>query len=473
VPAGAGRGRAIGKAILALTTGGLLGIDGVVVDDGTPLMPSALRPAASVRMRMCRDPIRLVVKSRRRLVRDAFCAYLAGLPEYRVVGQTGTIEALAELCRLRRPDAAFVDAIELDERAAEDLLRVRAAAPMVELVVAYAEASPGALLAVAGAGIRALPCTRGLEAVMRQVRGRAQPEARQRPDGVALTESDITLLSMMSSGYSAPATARLLHISPRTVENHKRRLYLKLNVRNAGHAVARAAALGLVELPGGEGRIRPGERGRPPLVVVRGQSGAAMDSVVRALLVAALTFVRVHVLTPLDHEHWALWQRGPIITVLIDPAYDDWHVPDAVGGQAMVVLSREPDLPTLLDALLRGAHSVLPVRTVADDLAAVLPAVARGYLTIDGAHVDDVTGWMTTRVAGRAGDMPALTARERDILRSMALGNTIRQTAREHGITAKTVENTQARLYRKLGAHSRTEALTIANRLGLLDETAT
>jgi DNA-binding NarL/FixJ family response regulator len=468
-----GGGRTIGRAIIALATGGLLAIDGVIVDDGTPLMPFAMRPAASVPRRACRGPIRLVVKSRRRLVRDAFCAYLASRPDYTVVGQTGTIEALAELCRLRRPDVALVDAIDLDERAAEYLRRVHAAAPTVELVVAYAEASADALLAVADAGIRALPCTRGLEAVLQQVRERARPEGRQRPDGVALTEPDITILSMMSSGYSASAMARMLHISPRTVENHKRRLYLKLNVRNAGHAVARAASLGLVEVPSGHGRRGPAERGRPPLVVVRGQPGEAMESVARALLDAALPFVRVHVLTPLDHEHWALWQRGPIVTVLIDPTYDDWHVPEALGGHTMVALSSEPDLPTLIDALLRGAHALLPVRNIADDLAAVLPAVVRGYLTIDGSHLDDVAGWMTVRLAGRGVDAPALTPRERDILRSIAEGNSIRETAREYGITAKTVENTQARLYRKLGARNRAEALTIANRLGLLDQATT
>jgi DNA-binding NarL/FixJ family response regulator len=434
-------------------------------------MPSAMRPAASQCFRMWRDPIRLVVKSRRRLVRDAFCAYLGSQPEYAVVGQTGTIDALAELCRLRRPDVALVDAIELNGRTAEDLLRVHAAAPTVDLVVAYTEASSDALLAMADAGIRVLPCTRGLDAVLRQVRAHARPDGRQRPDGVALTEPDITILSMMSSGYSASAMARQLNISPRTVENHKRRLYLKLNVRNAGHAVARAASLGLVELSG-EGRIGPGEPGRAPLIVVGGQSGPAMESVAWALLGASLPFVLVNTLTSLDHEHWALWQLGPMVTVLIDPAYDDWHVPDAVGGQTIVVLSEEPDLPTLIDTLLRGAHALLSMENVAGDLAAVLPAVARGYATIDGAHLDDVVGWMTMRPAGRAAHTPALTARECDILRSIARGNTIRQTAREYGITAKTVENTQARLYRKLGARNRTEALTIANRLGLLDPAA-
>jgi DNA-binding NarL/FixJ family response regulator len=418
-------------------------------------------------------PIRLVVKSRRRWVRDLLCAHLASRPGYTVVGQTGTIDALAELCRLRRPDVALVDAVQLTGHAVDDLLRVHAAAPTVDLVVAYAQASPEALHVVAGAGITALvPCSRGLDAVLRRLRECAHPDGRQRPDGVALTESDITVLSLMSSGRSVKEMAMLLNVSPCTVENHIRRLYGKLDVRHAGHAVARAVSLGLVDPPGSDGRVAHRQRGRPPLVVVRGRPGPALDAVALALLGAALPSVRIHTLTPLDREHWAQWQLGPIVTVLVDPTYDDWLVPDAMGGPTMVVLSGEPALPTLIDMLLRGARALLPVRTVADDLAAVLPAVAHGYLAVDAAHLDDVAGWMIARLASGSPAVPTLTARERDMLTSIASGSSIRQTATALGITAKTVENTQARLYRKLGVHNRTEALTIAHRLGLLDPPA-
>ena len=461
----------IGMAIVAAATGSLLAIDGVIVDDGTPFMPSAIRPGSELSSRIWsgRTPIRLVIKSRRRLVRDAFHAYLASQPEYTVVGQTGTIEALTEVCRLRRPDVALVDAIELSGPAVDDLLRVHAAVPTVELVVAYAEASPEALRTAARAGITALvPCSRGLDAVMRRVRECAHPSDRRRPDGVALTDSDVTILSLMSSGRGVADMAELLHVSQRTVENHVRRLYPKLGVRNAGHAVARAVSLGLLKARGGDGRVGRDEHGRP-LVVVRGQPGPPVDAVAQALLGAALPSVRIHVLTALDREHWVQWQRGPIVTVLVDPTYDDWLVPDAMGGPTIVVMSQEPGMPTLVDLLLRGAHALLAVQNVADDLAAVLPAVAHGYLAIDATHLDDLAGWMTERLAGGSPPVPTLTVREREILTSVAHGNTIRQTARELGITAKTVENTQARLYRKLGVHNRTEALTIAHRFGLLE----
>ncbi|MFI5896142.1 LuxR family transcriptional regulator [Actinoplanes sp. NPDC051513] len=65
--------------------------------------------------------------------------------------------------------------------------------------------------------------------------------------------------------------------------------------------------------------------------------------------------------------------------------------------------------------------------------------------------------------------LPELTVREADILRSIARGDTVRQTARSLGIAEKTVENTQARLFRKLGARNRAGALATAHALGLLE----
>lgn len=64
---------------------------------------------------------------------------------------------------------------------------------------------------------------------------------------------------------------------------------------------------------------------------------------------------------------------------------------------------------------------------------------------------------------------PDLTAREFDILRSIAMGHTVRQTARLLAIAEKTVENLQGRLFLKLGTHNRAGAIRAAYALGLLD----
>ena len=49
-------------------------------------------------MLMTGGSTRLAVQSPRRLVRDALCAYLAGWPEFSVVGQTAEVDALYSLC---------------------------------------------------------------------------------------------------------------------------------------------------------------------------------------------------------------------------------------------------------------------------------------------------------------------------------------------------------------------------------------
>lgn len=413
--------------------------------------------------------IRLVIKSRRRLVREGIMAYLAGRPEFAVVGQTGCTDELAELCVLRRPDVALVDTVELTMATVEALRRTRLAAPATELVVTYADAVPDAFEAAVRADVTALvPCSRGLDAVLRRVRECAHPNGHQQPDGRALTEHDLTIVSLMSSGHNVPQIADLLRISPRTVENRKRRLYLKLGVGSSAHAVSRATALGLLDLPVANSQVWRGERGRAPLAVVHGSRGPTLDRVLLTLLKVNVPLVHARLVAPLGQEHWARWHRGPIVRVLVDPTYDDWAVAPIVGTRTMVVLSGEPDLSTLVDLMLRGAQAVVPGDDL-DSLDLVLSIVERGYLAVGAAYLEGVAGWLTARLADSSPAAPALTTREYDILRSIASGHSVRQTARSLGIAVKTVENTQSRLFRKLGVHNRAAALVVANQLGLLE----
>jgi len=415
--------------------------------------------------------IRIVVKSRRRLVRDVLCAYLAGRPEFIVVGQTGRIEELAELCVLRRPDAALVDAVELTLPAVAALRQARLAAPATEIVVAYAEAASAVLEAAVRADITMLvPSSRGLDAVLRPLSDRAHLVDHFQPDSRALTEYDMRIVSLMGCGHSVAEMAGLLGIRPRTMENHKRRLYLKLGVGSSRHAVFRTSALGLIDLStaGGPRRlIDRGEHGRALLAIVHGPRGPSTDGVLRRLFRAGIPWVHNREPASLEEEHWARWQQGPMVRVLVDPTNDAWSMPPITGVDVVVVLARHPDLPTLVDILSHGARAVINLEHI-DDLATVLSAVVRGYVAMDAAHLEDVTGWMATQLADGP-TVPALSKREADVLGSIARGHTIRQTARELGVVEKTVENTRSRLFRKLGVRNQAEALTVANRMGLLD----
>jgi DNA-binding CsgD family transcriptional regulator len=108
----------------------------------------------------------------------------------------------------------------------------------------------------------------------------------------------------------------------------------------------------------------------------------------------------------------------------------------------------------------------------ADPPHAVLALVADGYRIAGRTHVDHLTEYARALIAAPEPEAPVLTARERDILSSIARGHTVQQTARALGISAKTVENIQARLFRKPGTHTRSDTLTMAYRLGLLEPVA-
>jgi two-component system nitrate/nitrite response regulator NarL len=130
----------------------------------------------------------------------------------------------------------------------------------------------------------------------------------------------------------------------------------------------------------------------------------------------------------------------------------------------VLVLSEPPPRAELLRALQRGASAVMTAERVATDLVPACTLAAHGHITVEADAARAILD------AARApSGLPELTSREQDILRLIARGLTVRQTARTLGIAAKTVENTQSRLYRKLGARNRSGALVAAHALGLLE----
>jgi DNA-binding NarL/FixJ family response regulator len=424
-------------------------------------------------------PIRLAVQSHRRLVRDALAAYLAGRPEFQVVGQTANVADLYPLCLLRRPDVIVIDAGALTTDLVETLRALRVAFPAMEIVVAYSDLTPAATNAAIGAGLTALvPATRGLDALITMLRRRVYAAARVPPDGLALTDRELEIILLLAAGHSVPEMAALLEISPHTVENHKRHLYAKLGVGTQAHAVSRAAALGLtqpvrdpvgrpaaVEIAAPEIGSVNGTTDGDPLVLLTGVPGSALDEVAAAVAACGLT---------VGYGRASDTHRGPVIAVLVDPRAGDWLFPGSAGIPVVVVHTTEPTLATLADAQLRGAHAMLHRDQVPTDLATVLALVRRGYFAMSAERFTELANWMGGRFLdggfpAHSGGLPDLTARERDILTSIADGHTVRQTARVLGIAAKTVENTQARLFRKLDARNRAEALNVAYRLGLID----
>jgi two-component system, NarL family, nitrate/nitrite response regulator NarL len=289
-----------------------------------------------------------------------------------------------------------------------------------------------------------------------------------------LTQREMMIVFLMSAGHTASEIAKLLELRPRTVENRKRSIYEKLGVGNQSHAVAKAIRLGLLQPgppptlprrgPGPQQHV--GEPGRALLAVLLGPASKSRDEIAQLLLAERVPLVVAMRREELIRDHWVWWQRGPIVVVLVDPEAEDWPVTIALGAPIVLIHDRDvPEQLAIADALARQASGLVAKTDITSGLAPTLNAVAQGLMVMSWGYAGALLRWSP----GQDPEMPKLTAREYDILGSIALGHTIRQTARTLGIATKTVENTQARLFRKLGVRNRMEALTTADALGLID----
>jgi len=112
-----------------------------------------------------------------------------------------------------------------------------------------------------------------------------------------------------------------------------------------------------------------------------------------------------------------------------------------------------------------GVNAVLPANISADGLAAAIRAVAAGLFVRTGIENAGITGAIPYTHLSMT---DPLTSRELDVLTAMADGLTNKSIASRLRISEHTVKFHVATILSKLGASSRTEAVTLAIRQGLL-----
>ncbi|MDQ7908797.1 LuxR C-terminal-related transcriptional regulator [Phytohabitans sp. ZYX-F-186] len=413
--------------------------------------------------------VRVAIRSPRRLFRDTLAVCLSGQPEFTVVGHVADDIALLGLCDLCGPDLVVYDAGPAVGEALRALRALRTRFAGIRLVVIYERLSPTDLSGTRQAGVDTLiPCSHGLDALLMLLHQHADALRSGAvvpvPGGLSTQEREI--ITLTAAGHPVSRIAELLTMTPFAVENCKRRIYQKLAVTSQSHAIARAITLGLVNrspVP----RPRVYAAGGLTLAVLCGPDGPARYDVAVALLAQHIPFV-----TDGGNGGLDLWDQagsGAVPVILVDPTAESWQRLGDARAPVMVVTTRPMGRGETLDALGRGAVAIVAAERIGEALVPALTLAAAGHLTIDPAAAN----WLIAAAGTHAGEadtgLPELTIREGDILRSIAAGHSVRQTARSLGIAEKTVENTQARLFRKLGARNRAGALATAHALGLLE----
>jgi two-component system, NarL family, response regulator YdfI len=134
---------------------------------------------------------------------------------------------------------------------------------------------------------------------------------------------------------------------------------------------------------------------------------------------------------------------------------------------ATIVLTGDERLVWTPEMLRAGVRAVLPRHVTATEIAAAIDAVSAGLLVLhpDAAETPRVRAMARPARAERG---ERLTAREAEVLGMVAegLGNKI--IAARLGVSTHTVKFHVASIFEKLGAGTRTEAVTIGLRRGLI-----
>jgi DNA-binding NarL/FixJ family response regulator len=133
----------------------------------------------------------------------------------------------------------------------------------------------------------------------------------------------------------------------------------------------------------------------------------------------------------------------------------------ADSAAAVIVLSDEPQWSA--DALHAGVRAVLPRELSAAEMVAAVEAAAAGLAVL---HPRDLEALLPTAQPARA--VEALSPREIEVLGMMAEGISNKEIAARMGISEHTVKFHVASIMGKLHAGTRTEAVMLGVRMGLI-----
>lgn len=432
--------------------------------------------------------VRVAIRSDRRLFHDALAACLTACPDTVVVGHVTTGRDLLDLCRLRTPDIIVFDAGPDIATVGWSLAELVARYPKIRLIVTYEQLTRAGVTIAARLGIEALiPHSHGLAALLATLRHHAElltttpaatePELPIRPPGRrggfdhGLTDREREIITLLGAGHTAGRVAQLLSISPGMVESSKRRIYRKMGVASQSHAISRAALLGLMDRPAPRRPPRAPADG-PLCVSIIGPDTGLLRRITATLADRQVPFqqhngVHAHSNGAVDSHDGG--QPRPAVAIIGDPEPDIWIAIEKIDIPVLMVTSRQVSPVDAVDAITRGVVAMIAAQRVEQDLVPALTLTVSGHLTISAALGHSLVAEIRARPGGISAALPAITPREHDILDSIASGHSVRQTARALGIAEKTVENIQARLFRKLGVHNRAGAVAAAHGLGLLD----
>jgi DNA-binding NarL/FixJ family response regulator len=198
--------------------------------------------------------IKLVVQDRQRLFREGLAMVLSSESDLVVTATVATAQELAAVITEHDADIVILELDTPDWDAYQLAGALRRRNPRLTLVGISNSVEDRSLQAYQ-AGFRCLLArSAGVRILLQTLRNlpvqppavtsrRVVPIDSRRP---VLTPRELEVLRAIGSGATTRKVGHIMGISPKTVENHKQRIFGKLGVQNQAHAVSIALRRGLL-----------------------------------------------------------------------------------------------------------------------------------------------------------------------------------------------------------------------------------
>jgi two-component system, NarL family, response regulator YdfI len=134
----------------------------------------------------------------------------------------------------------------------------------------------------------------------------------------------------------------------------------------------------------------------------------------------------------------------------------------------VVILIDEPSADWTAHALRSGVKAILPRDSGMDEILAAIQAARAGLVLLDPEVSQSLASRVPSPSAQPAPALDDLTPRETEVLRMLAEGLGNREMAARLGISDHTVKFHISSILDKLGAATRTEAVTMGIRMGII-----
>ncbi len=196
--------------------------------------------------------LRIGLQQQQRLFREGLAFLFSAQPDVSIVGLAVTREDLVGMCREATPDVVVLeaDAVGWDMcRLTSTLVRRHRRTRFVGL---YTALELDALARARDSGMRSLvarsdgfgPLSAAVRSAFHSTQVASVSPATERRS--SLTPREVEVLELIGAGRTSREVGQRLGISQKTVQNHKQRIFVKLDVQSQAHAVAVAVRKGSI-----------------------------------------------------------------------------------------------------------------------------------------------------------------------------------------------------------------------------------